>query len=527
MERRPVERVRGTQDSWPHDAQRLDAVRRHLEATFASFGYRRIDVPVLEPAELHLRKSGLEIVSKLYGFDDLGGRRLCLRPELTASVVRAYVAQPAPRLPVKVFSSGPVFRYERPSRGRYRQFTQSGVELIGPEGALADAEVVFLAMHALERLGLRDYRVTIGHIGIVGELLAGLGLTGRWATLLMESLEEARRHGLEAVKTRLRELDPELFDAGESTGATEPVDRLGGLGETEARAVVASLLAELGADALGRRSLDEVVERMVRKLRAGPNARAVERALAFIGRLGALHGAPGDVLRRGRELLREFDVDDAPLRQLEESVALLECMGAGAARVQLDLGLSRGLQYYTGMVFEIDHAGLGAESQLCGGGRYDDLIRALGARYSTPALGFAFGVERVLLALDAEARDVVVERAADVFVVPASAPHEAYAIRVAQALRHAALCAHLEVGRRPLRASLAYAGREGFAQVVVVGETEEREGTIRVRDMATGEEHTVPLAIIVAGASGASGAAGDALGLLRGNGAIHETVHER
>ncbi|HEV2123400.1 MAG TPA: ATP phosphoribosyltransferase regulatory subunit, partial [Chloroflexota bacterium] len=117
MERRPVERVRGTQDSWAPEAQQLAAVRHQLEETFASYGYSRIDVPVLEPAELHLRKSGLEIISKLYAFEDQAGRQLCLRPELTASVVRAFVAQPPPRLPVRLFSSGPVFRYERPSKG--------------------------------------------------------------------------------------------------------------------------------------------------------------------------------------------------------------------------------------------------------------------------------------------------------------------------------------------------------------------------------------------------------------------------
>jgi histidyl-tRNA synthetase len=492
VERRPVERVRGTQDLWPAEARALAAVRRQLEQTFTSFGYQPMDVPVLEPAELHLRKSGLEIISKLYSFEDQGGRQLCLRPELTASVVRAFVAQPPERLPVKIFTTGPVFRYERPSRGRYRQFTQCGVELIGAEGALADAEVIHLATQALGDLGLRDYRVTVGHVGVLGHMLAELGLTGRLRAFLLESLEDARRHGMADVRARLSELDPELFeDATSELSEMAELDESARDDRVAVRGAISSLLHQFGADALGRRRSADVVARMMDKLSGGSQRAAVERALAFIDRLGALRGAPAETLKAGRALLAEYGLAGDALDQLDETVGLLTGLGVDPARLEVDLGLSRGLQYYTGMVFEIDHAGLGSESQLCGGGRYDDLARALGSRRQIPALGFAFGVERVRLALNVAGRDAEVAASLAVLVVPAAPSAGAAAGRAAARLRTLGLVAQLDVSTRSLRAGLNFADREGFRYVAIVGEVEALAGTIRLRDMKTGAEQSV------------------------------------
>jgi histidyl-tRNA synthetase len=504
-QRRPVERVRGTQDAWPAEAQPLASVRAQLEQTFASFGYRRIEVPVIEPAELHLRKSGLDIISKLYAFDDQGGRQLCLRPELTASVVRAFVAQPPARLPARLFSTGPVFRYERPSRGRYRQFTHSGVELIGAQGPLADAEVILLAAQALDTLGLKDYTITVGHVGVLAELLTRLGLQGRLRAFLLESAEEARRRGIEAVRQRLAALDPELFEApSSSTGAASTKKETNG----EIEAAVAAMIRTSGLEGLGRRAETDVVQRMVRKLAGRSQAEAVERALGVVERLGALRGGADDVLAGGREVLEAHSISDAPLRSLAATREHLVALGLDTRRQTLDLGLSRGLQYYTGMVFEIDHAGLGSESQLCGGGRYDDLVRALGGRQGAPALGFAFGVERVALALAAEGRAVDVEGREELFVVPATVEAVGAAGRMAQALRAAGLRVHLDVAQRPVRSSLQFADKEGFGHVAIVTS----DDSVRLRDMRTGDERDVAPTEIVAILGGATNASPKALG---------------
>jgi histidyl-tRNA synthetase len=254
----------------------------------------------------------------------------------------------------------------------------------------------------------------------------------------------------------------------------------------------------MGTEYFGRRSEAEVVERLVRKLRPAAQREAVARALTFIERLGRVRGAPQEALGAGRDLLAAYGLGAAPLLSLQETVALLGDGGADLRRVQLDLGMSRGLQYYTGMVFEIDHAGLGGESQLCGGGRYDDLCRALGFRHSLPALGFAFGVERVRLALAAEGQSLAPAPVADVFVVAAGPAQGGYAGRVARSLREAGRSVDLDLAGRSLRASMAYADREGYPQVAFVGPAEAQGESVRLHDMADGQERTVPLTDLAA-----------------------------
>jgi histidyl-tRNA synthetase len=248
-----------------------------------------------------------------------------------------------------------------------------------------------------------------------------------------------------------------------------------------------------GIDGLGRRAEADVVQRMVRKLAGRSQAEAVERALTVLERHSSLRGDADAVLAGGRSLLAEFELSDEPLRSLAATRDYLAELGLPADRLTLDLGLSRGLQYYTGMVFEIDHAGLGSESQLCGGGRYDDLVRALGGRQPTPALGFAFGVERVALALEAEHALLNVDAAGEVYVVPAIRELAGSAGRAAQALRAAGLRARLDVSGRTLRSSMQFADREGYGCVAVVGPEFASERTLRLRQMRSGAERAVTI----------------------------------
>ncbi len=491
MERRPLERVRGTQDHQTRQATSLDAMRTSCESAFLLHSFRRVDVPVLEPAELHLRKSGLEIISKLYSFHDLGGRRICLRPELTASIVRAAIAQPSPRLPDKVFATGPVFRYERPSRGRFRQFMQTGVEVLGAEGVLADAEIIALAATTLDSIGITKYSVTIGNVGILGELLTHLGLTGRRRALLLESLEDARRHGIEAVRTRFASLDPDFIQPDETAqvrganataelSSTSSVLQSGATGWGDA---LARLVAQTSAGDLGRRTLEDVTTRLAARMHADSARAAVDRALSFIEELGAVRGDPDTALDVARALLKSHGLDPKPLDQLSETITLLDAFGVKRERVQIDLGLSRGLQYYTGMVFEVDHEALGAEKQLCGGGRYDDLYRVLGGRQSVTAIGFAFGLERLVLAKDAETGDGTADRVPDaIFIVPSTPGDAVPAARAATALRHMGVTTALDTSGRAARSAISFAAREGFAYLAMVSQDDPPQ-TLRLRPL--------------------------------------------
>ena len=148
----PVERVRGASDLQPDEWAAVVAARESLAETYSLFGYRGVDVPILEHTELYRRKAGANVMSQIYSFTDRGGRSVCLRPEFTASIVRFYAAKHSQLAsPARLHYSGPAFRYEKPKRGTYRQFTESGVELIGADGPAADAEVIELAIASLEK----------------------------------------------------------------------------------------------------------------------------------------------------------------------------------------------------------------------------------------------------------------------------------------------------------------------------------------------------------------------------------------
>ncbi len=184
-----VPRVRGTIDLVPEQAARLERLTELLRQYFERFGYRPISTPVLENLDLFLRKSGEEIAARMYTFTHWN-RRLCLRPEFTASIMRAYVNQLQDQaLPVRLHYAGPTFRYEKPQRGRYRQFTQIGLECVGGPSPAADAEALAIACGALAHVGLPRYRLVVGHLGAVLELLSQLGMEEHAQSVVLGHME--------------------------------------------------------------------------------------------------------------------------------------------------------------------------------------------------------------------------------------------------------------------------------------------------------------------------------------------------
>src|SRR6202171_6827835 len=203
----PIQRVRGTNDVLPPADARYRMLEAGLRRTFEQFGYQGIQTPILESLELFLRKSGDEIAARMYTFSHWN-RRLCLRPELTASVMRAFVDDLHGRAtPLRLHYAGPSFRYERPSRGRFRQFTQVGIELIGGSGPAADAEVLHLACAGLESVGIKKYRLVIGHLGATLQLLAQLGMTDHAQGLVLDQLEPVARGRLDLDAAVARVVD--------------------------------------------------------------------------------------------------------------------------------------------------------------------------------------------------------------------------------------------------------------------------------------------------------------------------------
>jgi len=171
-----IEKPRGTRDFAPVEMERRNYARQVIQNVFERYGYSEISIPTFEHTELFALKSGEEIRAEMYVFRDKSDRELCLRPEATASVCRMF-AQKLQNLqkPLKLSYFGPMFRYERPQKGRYREFWQQGIELIGAKGVEGDAEVIMAANDALKELGLA-FELEVGHLGILRGLMGDLGI---------------------------------------------------------------------------------------------------------------------------------------------------------------------------------------------------------------------------------------------------------------------------------------------------------------------------------------------------------------
>ncbi len=486
-----TERVRGVNDVLPETYAALAAIEERLRWRFASFGYQPMGVPILEHTELYLRKSGEELISRLYDFT-YQSRRLCLRPEMTASVVRAYVdsLQEAP-LPVRLCYVGPVFRYEKPGRGRDRQFTQMGLELIGATGPMADAEVIYAACKGLDALGLTGYHLAIGHVGILAEFLQSLALESRLSGFLLAQMATLRKEGVAEVTRRLAAVYPALL-ASEKDRPETLAGLLEGLDEAEARTVILDLLEGMTIKLDTARDAGEIADRLLTKLKRRDQSTQLRRGLAFMDELSRLVGEPRAVLAEAARLLATYGGGGRVLEQLTGLLDALGCCNLDWTRVTLDLGLSRGLQYYTGMIFEIQHGAETEERQLCGGGRYDDLVATFGGRRDTPAAGFSYGLERIYDALASEGLATGGgQRAADVLVIPISAADRGYAMRVAEELRVVGLRVEMDVRGRSVTSNFQYADKQRIPFAVVAGSNEAAAGAILLKNMATRDAEQV------------------------------------
>ncbi|MGE3913913.1 MAG: ATP phosphoribosyltransferase regulatory subunit, partial [Chloroflexota bacterium] len=302
-------------DALPPDDARLRGLTQVLRGHFERFGYRGIDTPVLENLDLFLRKSGEEIAARMYSFTHWN-RKLCLRPEMTASVMRAYVNHLRERpLPVRVHYAGPTFRYEKPQRGRYRQFTQVGIECIGAEGAAADAEVLAAACTAVSRVGLRGSRLVVGHLGVVLQLLEQLGIDEHGQNLILGNMEALARRGADPD-----EVVPRVLALMGVTNGTHRDDEMTDDGDDQSVSLLPSLLSEFGSEGAahvasdllaranlvlegGTRTPEEIVSRLVAKAgRLDPTDR-VSRAVDFIIQLQRLSGPPDQAFGRIAALL--------------------------------------------------------------------------------------------------------------------------------------------------------------------------------------------------------------------------------
>lgn len=495
-----ISALRGMRDVFSAEYARRRQVQDRLEQHLRLHGYQPIDLPILENTELYLRKSGEDIAARLYEFD-YRSRRVALRPEVTASILRAYVErlQDEP-LPLRLQYCGPVFRYEKPQQNRYRQFTLSGAELLGAKGPRADAEIMNLACGGLEQVGIRDYKLVIGHTDVLEGFLQGLGLRKQLVNFLLRNMENLRKRGIDAVVASLREIYPDYENAAVAGAENDDgkqshqlINVLREMTDGEAHQAITDFLHSLNIRIDSNREQGEVVERLLHKIREDQQGPKLQVALDFMGRLGQLAGEPAETLRQAHKLAADFKLDGRTLDALGRSLTCLAEYGGISGDIELDFGLNRGLHYYTGLIFEL-HCPInsGEVIKIGGGGRYDNLVSILGGGEATPTLGFAYGIERIASVVNMD-NDAASAQGA-VCVIPVAEEDFAAGFAIARDLRARGIETEMSIEARGLGRSLKRADRRGATLVIIIGEAERAAQSALLRDMRSRRERTVALA---------------------------------
>jgi histidyl-tRNA synthetase len=400
--------VRGTQSLLGEDADRFHAVIEVFDHVRRLFGFKRVEVPVIEPTAVFARTIGetTDVVSKeMYSFEDRGGELITLRPEFTAGICRAYLSEGWQQYaPLKLAVHGPAFRYERPQKGRFRQFHQLDAEIIGAGEPAADVELLSFGDQLLRELGIQD--------GVTLQLntLGDAETRDAWRTALVEYFQAHRGSLSEDSLTRLERNPLRILD-------TKNAD---------------------------------------------------ERPIA--------NGAPS---------IDDFLTPEAA-DFFEQVTAGLDAAGVQWTR---NARLVRGLDYYRHTAFEFLTDRLGAQGTVLAGGRYDGLIESLGGPH-TPAVGWAAGIERLAMMIDAPSPET-----STVAVVPLGERAEAEGQKIVAGLRREGISADMAY-RGNMKKRLSRANASGAKYALILGDNELDAGEAQLKDLTTGEQRAVSLDLI-------------------------------
>ena len=379
--------------AFPHyDAallDRLDTQAAAILGMFAAKKYSRVEPPILQPADVFLDRSGEEIRRRTFVLTDPSGTELCLRPELTIPVCRMHL-DGGGKFPARLAYHGPAFRFQPNEPDRPSQFLQTGVECLGVANReAADIEVLSLAVEGVRAAGLKDFTIQIGDLGLFAGLVDALDIPAQWRGRL-------KRHFWRP--DYFRELLSRL-----SNGASVPGERylahLGTADEAEARAALSGLMDYLGGAPLGGRTREEIVDRLMEQAAEAAAVRLDKGAVALIERVLSVSGPARKSITEIGALLKKNKIAlDEPLALMEARISALAKLGLAEKRISFAARFGRNMEYYTGFVFELWSRDAEGPVQVAGGGRYDTLLRTLGANKDIPAVGCAIRCERVLAA---------------------------------------------------------------------------------------------------------------------------------
>ncbi len=388
-----ITRLNHMRDLGPSEAEaNFNASRRMTEALTRG-GFQRLDTPVIEPTDLFVRKSGGEVSSSLYSFQDPGGMSVSLRPEFTPSIIRWYIENAAGSSAERFQYSGPVFRYAGTRRGRFRQFQQVGAELIGVPDSSGDIEILTAAMKCLRAAGVSEFTLRLGHIGMIHDLVQSQGLSEQVEMFIVSNLDKIGCGSVRRQRLLESAIAAELvMSEHKSTPVTEGLD--------EAMPELDVIRRSISAPT-GRRSAGQILARLSSRMKRACSVDEFNVAVDNVARLVSLEGSAWEVLEDAEALLKSNRASLSSVRGLGATLIKLRSEGVSDSTIHLDLSFVRGMTYYTGIVFEF-LAGRGPDDYpIGGGGRYDDLVRAFGGG-NVPACGFALYVEEVVRNMNRE-----------------------------------------------------------------------------------------------------------------------------
>jgi ATP phosphoribosyltransferase regulatory subunit len=356
-----------------------------LLGSYARAGYAQIDPPVLQPAEPFLDLSGEDIRRRMFLTTDPEGRELCLRPDLTIPVSRAYLASPEAGKPAGFCYLGPVFRHRENAPA---EFLQAGIESFGrADKAAADAEMLALGLEATTQYGIAAPQIRMGDVGLFAAFIAALDLAPVWKRRLIKDFNR---------KTSLAH-DLDQMTLAPANGSKEYQGVLAALAGSDpkaAHALVTDLLSIAGIATVGGRSVAEIADRFLEQSTLNAPTRLPRDSRALIERFLSLAGDPDEAAGELHTLANDARISFGPALDLfENRTGFLAARGVDVRAIKFSTAFGRGFDYYTGFVFELHDAR--GKSPLVAGGRYDGLLTRLGAPAPIPAVGFAASVDEL------------------------------------------------------------------------------------------------------------------------------------
>ncbi len=403
---------------------------RAIEGVFERYGFSPLQTPALEYSDILLGKYGDDAERMLYRFADKGGRDVCLRYDLTVPLARVAAQYGNLPMPFRPYQIGPVWRAEKPGRGRYREFLQCDVDIVGSPSLLADAECMAVDNDVLSALGVTNFTIKLNNRKV---------LTG-----LLESLGPAASSGENA------------------NGILRTIDKLPAAGEKAVRRLLAT-----------DNGLDQST---------------IGRIFEFLG----IEGSNEQMLAGARRFFGPSEAGAEGISELSDVLARAAGLGVPEDRVRIDFSIARGLDYYTGSVFETFLLDLPGFGSVMSGGRYDDLISMFVGR-EMPAVGISVGVDRLFSAMAELGLIKPSKSVTRVLVAPMSTEAVRPALESASRMRAAGRATEVYLEQAKLKKQLKYADQRGIEAVVILGADELAAGEATVRLMTEGEQIQVPL----------------------------------